>query len=327
MSSIVIRITRAFACVVFVLLNMGCEAPLNLAGIEREEALITHRFDQFQASARNQRAVIVVGSSGVILSSADNGESWHRNELQGKPTLVDVSACTNGTFVALSAERQLWLSEDDGANWQSHSIETEESLTTLTCAPDNTFWLGGSFSTLLSSQDPAKGWETFSLGEDAMITAIQFIDNQHAFALGEFGLVLRSSNNGKDWQLIDPLPNELYPQDALFQSVEVGFVVGLNGKILSTQDSGQSWVLEKTDTENPLFGLGMLDGELYAVGESGILLHRTKKKWVTIPHHNPARSYLRSIQSLDEHQLLLAGGGGVMFRFSPEHSSSLLVTK
>ncbi len=327
MSSTVIRITRKFACVMFVLLNMGCEAPLNLAGIEREESLITHRFDQFQASARNQRSVIVVGSSGVILSSADNGESWHRNELQGKPTLVGVSACTNGKFVALSAERQLWLSEDDGANWQSHSIETEESLTTLTCAPDNTLWLGGSFSTLMSSQDPAKGWETFSLGEDAMITAIQFVDRQHAFALGEFGLVLHSNNNGQNWQLMEPLPNELYPQAALFQSLEVGFVVGLNGKILSTQDTGRSWVFEKTDTEKPLFGLGMLDGELYAVGENGVLLHRGKKQWMTIPHHNQARSYLRSIQPLDEHQLLLAGGGGAMFSFSPEHSSTLLVTK
>ena len=51
MSLKVNHVTRVLSFAALVLLNMGCEAPLNLTGIEQEKSLITHRFDQFQASA------------------------------------------------------------------------------------------------------------------------------------------------------------------------------------------------------------------------------------------------------------------------------------
>lgn len=317
MSSRTIGVIKTISCTVLILWVMGCEAPLNLDGIARETALDTHRFDQLQASARNENAVVVVGASGVVLQSGDQGENWQRSELPGRPTLIDVAACANGQFAALSAERQLWLSDKSGSSWQAYPIDTQESLTTLTCAPDNTLWIGGSFSTLLSSRDPVKGWSNFSLGEDSMITEIQFIDDNNAVVLGEFGLVLNSDDNGKNWQPAASLPNEFYPQAGLFLNPDSGFVIGLNGKILSTQDGGKSWALEPTDTEKPLYGLSRVGSELYAVGENGVLLHRQGEHWTTIDHEHQSGSYLRVIQPLGASELLLAGGGGALFRLSP----------
>jgi len=326
MSLKVNHVTRVLSFAALVLLNMGCEAPLNLTGIEQEKSLITHRFDQFQASASIDDVVVVVGTNGVILSSEDNGGLWQRKQLPEKSTLIDVVSCANGSFAALSAERELWISNDSAQSWQAHHIKTRESLTSLGCSANNTFWVGGSFSTLLSSKDPSVGWSEFSLGEDATITEIQFIDDNNAYMLGEFGLVLYSNDNGKNWQQLDYLPNELYPQAALFVDPKVGFVVGLNGKILSTHDGAQTWVSETTETENPLFGLSQLDGDLYAVGENGVLLQRQGSRWKNIPHNKQARSYLRAIHPLNNNQLLLAGGG-TMFKFSPKHIETSAVEK
>lgn len=326
MSLKVNRVTRALSLAALVLMNIGCEAPLNLTGIEQEKSLITHRFDQLQASASIDNIVVVVGTNGVILSSKNNGDLWQRKQLPERSTLIDIVSCANGTFAALSAERKLWISQDSAESWQAHNIETRESVTSLACSADNTFWVGGSFSTLLSSKDPSTGWNEFSLDEDATITEIQFIGDNNAYMLGEFGLVLFSEDNGKNWQQLSSLPNELYPQAALFLNAEIGFVVGLNGKILSTHDGAQTWVAETTETENPLFGLGQLDGYLYAVGENGVLLQRQDGRWKNIPHNKQARSYLRAIHPLNNNQLLLAGGG-TMFKFSPKHIETSAVEK
>jgi photosystem II stability/assembly factor-like uncharacterized protein len=326
MSLEITRVTRSLSFAALVLMNMGCEAPLNLTGIEQEKSLVTHRFDQFQASASIENVVVVVGTNGVILSSKDNGDIWQRKQLSEKSTLIDIVSCANGQFAALSAERQLWISKDSAESWQAHKIETRESVTSIACAADNTLWVGGSFSTLLSSTDPSTGWNEFSLGEDATITEIQFVDDNNAYVLGEFGLVLYSENNGTNWQQLNSLPHELYPQAALFVNTEIGFIVGLNGKILSTHDGAQTWQTETTETENPLFGLGNLNGDLYATGENGVLLQRQDSLWKVIPHNKKAHSYLRAIHPLNNNQLLLAGGG-TMFKFSPKHIEISLVEK
>jgi photosystem II stability/assembly factor-like uncharacterized protein len=310
-------IKRVIGYAALMLSIWGCEAPLNLDGIARETALNTHRFDQLQASASNDQAIVVVGSSGVVLQSSDNGQNWQRQILSGLPTLIDITACNNGQLAALAAERQLWLSNNNGGDWQAFAIDTQESLTALACAPDNTLWIGGSFSTLLSSKDPTKGWSTFSLGEDAMITEIQFIDDNNAVVLGEFGLVLTSSDQGTTWQQAPALPNEFYPQAGLFLTPQEGYVVGLNGKILATTDGGKSWQFEISDTEKPLYGLSLHNGELYAVGENSVMLQRQGNRWSTLSHQHRSGSYLRAILPLQGSNLLVAGGSGALFSIAP----------
>jgi hypothetical protein len=79
----------------------GCKARLDLAGVEAQAAKTVQRFDLFQAAARFQSTVIVVGAMGVVVHSEDGGRNWARMVLPGKPFLVDVAACPDGSFHAV----------------------------------------------------------------------------------------------------------------------------------------------------------------------------------------------------------------------------------
>ena len=44
---------RILAWIAFSLAVVGCEAPLNLSGVDQERGRLLHRYDQFQGAADN----------------------------------------------------------------------------------------------------------------------------------------------------------------------------------------------------------------------------------------------------------------------------------
>ena len=94
------------------LIATGCEAPLNLVGVEQERERLLHRYDQFQAVADNGSVLVVVGAGGTVLTSRNQGLDWQRTQLDGMPSLIGVTACPDGTLGALDPRNKLWISTD-----------------------------------------------------------------------------------------------------------------------------------------------------------------------------------------------------------------------
>jgi photosystem II stability/assembly factor-like uncharacterized protein len=291
---------------------LGCEAPLNLTGVDEELAKPIHRYDQFQAAARNDQQMVVVGGVGTVLVSGDSGQTWQRQELPGRPSLIDVALCPDGRYVALDVARNIWVSNTDAADWQAHPILTEESVLALTCDLKNQIWVVAGFMTILSSSDDGASWNEYSFYDDAQLTTIQFLDDATAYITGEFGLMLKSSDSGVNWERITDIPGEFHPQAAHFSDPNKGWVVGLNGAILHTADGGESWQSQDSGVNIPLYGITGFGENLYAVGENGFVLQYTAGAWQELPHENNILSYLRAA-SANHDSLLVAGGNGVLF--------------
>ncbi|HEY5790899.1 MAG TPA: YCF48-related protein [Gammaproteobacteria bacterium] len=289
---------------------------MNLVGVAGEQAKSVLRFDQFQAIAGNGNAVVTVGGGGALLVSRDGGQQWQRRQLPGAPSLIDVVACPDRTFAALDIRRTLWLSADDGDSWNSLPVDTTETPLALTCDPRNGLWAVGSFSTILHSNDRGVSWEATSLDEDLMLTTVQFVDASFGVITGEYGTVLTSVDGGVNWERAGDLPEEFYPLAALFTDADTGYIGGLNGQILHTADGGQSWERQPTATDSPIYGLLAQGQRLYAVGDFGTLLTRRGDRWVRYGQDLPAFSYLRAIAPSGDHDLLLAGGAGALFRLT-----------
>jgi len=292
----------------------GCEAPLNLEGVSSEKSKSVLRFDQFQSITNTGRAVVAVGSAGLVLNSKDGGVTWQRQMLPGGPSLIDIVNCPDMTLVALDIRRMLWLSEDDGDTWVSRPIDTAETPLALTCDPRNRLWVVGSFSTILSSADRGATWEMQTFDEDLMFTTVQFVEPGFAVITGEFGAVMTSVDEGATWERAGDLPGEFYPLAALFTSRDLGYVAGLNGKILHSDDGGQTWRYQETVTNSPLYGLVAQGEQLYAAGDFGVLLRQQGERWERQEHDLPAFSYLRGVAPINHQDLLLAGGMGALFR-------------
>jgi len=311
---LVLRVLQARKLCFLLVFSLGlsaCEAPLNLSGVEQELAKHVHRYDQFQAVARNGQQLVVVGSAGAVLVSDDDGQNWQRQELPGRPSLIDVALCADDRYAALDTLRQVWISDAGATSWQPHAIDTEEAVMALTCDPENRLWVVGSFSTILSSEDDGESWNEDSLGEDAQLTAVQFVDADTAYITGEFGMVLKSTDAGASWERASDLPGEFYPQAAHFVDADRGWVVGLNGAIMHTADGGESWQIQDSGVNLPLYGISGTGETLFAVGENGIVLQYEAGSWKTVPHENNILSYLRA-SSAGNASLTVAGGNGVL---------------
>lgn len=307
------RMTRTSLVIGALLALFGCEAPLDLQGVEQVSTAPVKRYDRFQAVARQGSALVAVGFNGAVLRSADDGGHWERIDLPGALDLIDVVACNDGNFVALDATRKVWVSADGGNLWESKVIDTADPVTTITCSPDSRIWVGGGFSSILSSDDGGETWMSTSMDEDAMFTSIQFLDESYGVASGEFGMVVVTRDGGESWEISGRIPGDFYPEATLFLDQDTGYAVGLDGKILTTADGGQSWEYEESGTDAPLYGITEHAGTLYVVGEGGIMLRRLEGRWEPVRHGLAVRSYLRSAMPVNDGQLLVAGGAGALF--------------
>ncbi len=291
----------------------ACESPLNLKGVEASESQPIRRGDLFQQAASSDKVLLVVGNHGVVLRSADAGTTWSRQEVPGWPSLIGIAACPNGQFAALATEGEVLVSADDGQTWIPNPIQTEESPQGITCDPQNRLWVVGSFTTIIVSDDAGKNWDDRSIGDDTILTTIQFIDAEHAMIFGEFGFNVHSADGGESWTPGEPLPGELYPQDAYFRDLDNGWVAGLAGQILHTADGGKSWALQNTQTLVPIYSLAGIGADIYAAGGEGTLLKLAGDSWQRVDYGKPVRLFLRVIHAAGDDRLLIGGAAGALY--------------
>jgi photosystem II stability/assembly factor-like uncharacterized protein len=292
----------------------GCEAPLDLAGVNFQLSQPTQRADLFQATAQHQDTVIVVGGMGAIVQSTDGGNNWQRTTLPDKPFLVDVTVCPDGSFHAIDKTDGIWSLQPDGA-WLRQDLPEMTEPQAMTCDTSNVIWVTGGFSTILHSADAGASWETWSLDEDLYLTTIQFVDRQHGVVSGEFGTVLLSADGGVTWNRADDLPDSFYPQSAYFTSATTGWIVGLNGTIWQTENGGQAWQRMQNGINSPLYGITGFGNTLVAVGDNATIVYHEigDASWTQLNGATQSRTYLRGITGLGDGQFITAGGGGALF--------------
>ncbi len=313
--------SRLISISLCILLLAACEARLDLAGVNAERSQPTHRSDLLQASARHQQTVITVGGMGAVVKSSNDGGSWSRTTLPGKPFLVDITVCPDGGFHAIDKTDGIWSMQADG-NWLLQALPQMTEPQAMTCDSENVIWVTGGFSTIVHSADAGASWESWSLDEDLYLTTIQFVDPQHGIVTGEFGTVLLSADGGLSWDRADDLPDSFYPQDAWFSSQDRGWVVGLSGTIWETNDAAQSWQQMDSGSRIPLYGITGFGNTLVAVGENtAILYYRLgDSAWSQLDGARKTRTYLRDVIPLNENQFITTGGGGALFTITlPEH--------
>lgn len=305
-------ITRLIVGVCILLASAGCEAPLNLDGVNSTLQQPIRRSDRYQAAADNGTNIVLVGNQGLVLRSPDRGDSWQRQQLPDWPSLIDVTACGNGLFAALATEGQVWVSGDNGERWSAHSINSEEAPQAITCDITNGLWVVGSFASIFTSKDGGESWAVTSLDEDVILTNIQFLDETTAFITGEFGTVLKTRDGGESWEPLPPLPEDFYPHAMYFRDADSGWVTGLSGEILHTTDGGNGWHRQPTTTLAPLFAIQPLGSDILAVGGEGVILKLDGQQWQRVNYGGRVRVYLRATLAIGDDTLLTAGKDGTV---------------
>ncbi len=315
-------VRRSLVAVAVLLLTSACEAPLNLDGVAEESTKSVRRYDMFQAAAAAGDRVVVVSSVGAALVSTDGGQSWERYELPGRPSLIDVTACSSGDFFALDSQHRVWELKAGDDDWISSTLDTPESTLSIHCAPGDRLWVSASFATLYSRSAQSAEWNEFSLYEDLQFTSVHFIDELNGFAVGEFGTVMATTDGGETWSRREPLPNEFYPMAADFLDAATGWVGGLDGVIWQTEDGGMSWQRQSSVNPSPIYSIRASDNGVYASGGSAKLVELVDDRWQRMADAPKVLAYIRGLAVLPGGSLLVAGGGGTLATISAEHAGS-----
>jgi len=300
----------AFAIILSVLL-VACEAPLNLEQVEAEGQRSLRRYDMLQAAAHVNETVVVVSSVGAIIISQDNGDSWDRHEIPGRPSFIDITVCPSGEFYALDSQRRIWH-ESAVDQWSSSVVDTIENTLSIHCAPNGRLWVSASFSSLYWAEGAMEQWNEFSLYEDLQFTAVRFVDERNGFALGEFGTVMASIDGGDTWEARTPIPNEFYPMAVDFLDVNTGWAGGLDGIIWQTTDGGQNWQRQNSVTSSPIYNIHTGDSGVFAVGGSAKLVQLNEGQWKSLEGVPEVLTFMRGIDTLNNGSLIVAGGGGTL---------------
>ena len=291
----------------------ACEAPLDLEGVAAEDAKEVRRYDVFQAAAQFGNRLAVVSSTGTALVTDDNGGSWERHDLAGRPSLIDVTACPSGDMFALDSQKHVWKLPLTGTKWESSLLDTMEDTLSIHCAPNGKLWVTASFATMYWQDNPgSESWQEFSLYDDLQFTTVRFVDETTGFAVGEFGTVIATTDGGVTWEQRTPIPNDFYPMAADFADASHGWVGGLDGVIWHTSDGARTWERHETITPSPIYTIRSSGDDVFAVGGNAKLVEFRDGAWQWVYGRPRVLTFFRGIEVAHDGAILIAGGRGFL---------------
>ena len=189
---------------------------------------------------------VAVGDHGLLLSTADGGNSWRRLESPAAQSAILSIIRSNGRCLA-GGQLGAILRSDDCIKWTSVKAVTDARILGIHGNARGEAYAVGEFGTILRSPDWGKSWQSVAvdwkglLGTDAEphLYAVQVAEDGAVTLSGEFELVLRSADAGAHWDVLHQGERSLF---GLFIGQKGRmFAVGQEGLILRSNDAGRTW--------------------------------------------------------------------------------------
>ena len=295
-----------------ILAMTGCTQAPDLKVVQAERAKPVLRFDTFQSAASNGKVLAAGSDGGVIVTSADRGDTWTRLQLPSPASVIALTQCPDGTLAGLDFYRKVWIGDASGQKWEPRDIKTANNVLALACDLDNRLWVVGSRTSILSSADKGASWQGTDFGDDAILTTVQFLDAKRGVITGEFGIVVTTADSGATWQQQSKIPGEFYPYAAVFTDAQHGWVTGLAGVILYTGDSGKTWTKQVNQTGAPMYALVKVGEDIYGLGVGGLMVILRGNEWSRFNHGKALPADLAAGVAVDSQSLLVTGAAGAL---------------
>jgi Uncharacterized protein related to plant photosystem II stability/assembly factor len=277
---------------------------------------------QFVSPTNGYALASVWGAAGVqyLYKTTDGGKSWHLdpklkqlyvNQIQffGKDSIVLLAKKTSDWYVI---ERYRYFSKDAGQTWDSlrTNIPTEPVVTSF-LNYRNGFGVDEN-NIFYTSADGGISWS--ARGEVAVGNKKKLLarNTDNIFLLNDNGLT-QTRDGGKTWTKVQ-LPVE-YGFTDLCMTSNIGFISGRMGRILKTEDGGQTWKIVNSKIFPQLSKIGMMSKDsVWAVGQLGTILYTSDGGVTWQQQYADNRNDLYELNIFD-HKTIFAGGMYGVFSF------------
>ena len=281
-----------------------------------------------------------VGTTGLLLQSADHGSAWNTRSKGVSGPLTSVFFIDPDTGWTI-ASGLIYKTTDGGENWIAGPGPVLEdprleniSFRSLQFVNADTGIVTGSYilqsntmfemaSTILRTFDGGATWRTERRGDYEYILDLQMLDPDTGFAIGitvdmSVGALksrfLATVDGGKSWQVVEnKLPNTIY-YSLDFADSKTGWLAGESGLIQKTTDGGLTWKGYRTGLNNVYFqAVDFCDGKHgWAVGSGGIAVHSEDggEKWARL--ESGTSDDLYGLFAVDYRTVWAVGAGGTV---------------
>jgi len=233
--------------------------------------------------------VMVFGNHGVIYHTNAGGTHVKDWKLQDSGTkdllLCEATFVNRDTGWVVGTKGIIIHTLDGGKSWGKQESGTGKNLFSISFADARNGWVVGEYGTILHTKDGGESWDTQSKGIDKMLNSVWFADAQNGWVVGEYGTILHTTDGGDHWKeqrckdieteedmmSLDwvPMPS-LY--EVYFTDKDNGWIVGMDGIILKTENGGEKWRKLETNCDVPLYGIDIKGNRGWVVGKEGYYL-------------------------------------------------------
>lgn len=286
------------------------------------------------AFSRDGDTALVGGDGGAVLFSTDDGQSWQKPEgaTHTNKAFYDVALSSDGRIAAAVGRRGLIrISSDRGNSWIDPGNVTPKSLNGVVLSRDGkTVAAAGDDGTILvaateQSEDTEK-WIKVNVNgsrKDFEALALGGERGETVVAVGDDGLIWSSTDPEKKWEKWNSLGKEKRRDDfralAFSGDGRTAMAVGSRGLIRVPNDSGQTWIPEKSGVGDRLEAISLShDGTIaVAAGSDGAIVVSTDKgRWISPASRTANRLYAVALSS-DGQWAAAVGRDETLLRVTP----------
>jgi len=242
----------------------------------------------------NENVGYTVGAGGTCLKTANGGATWTAQRVPFDSYLFGVSFvdAQNG-WVGAEGGR-IFKTSNGGASWTGQTTPTTERLYDISMADAAHGWACGRGGVILRTED-GRTWTRQSSNTTDRLYGVYAVSADEAWCCGWSKLLLHTTDGGENWTRVNLTePTWAYFYDVRFGDARHGYVVGLDGAFLYTDDGGATWKYKKVDEESfqgcdftaGAFGLLAGSAALYRTADGGgtfdSLVESFDDKWLNV---------------------------------------------
>lgn len=204
----------------------------------------------FDVKFLSDTKVIAIGQKGKIIKSLDGGATWENVSTTTNYDLTKLSFPTNDIGYAIG-RGTLLKTEDGGDNWFELSIPEsffDYPTNVFFVDANNGFAFGPSTGDIFKTTNGGLNWTKYAVAFSNDIQEGYFLNDQRGFVTADDRL-LETLDGGATWQEVN-LDSGALGIDAFtnfvglkFVDDNLGFLLGDEGQVIRTQDSGATWEL------------------------------------------------------------------------------------
>ena len=258
--------------------------------------------------------IVVVGERGHILSSRDDGRTWHQASVPTRATLTGVFLHDQHLGWAVGHDGVILRTRDGGDNWTLRYTqgEADRPLLDILFLDENRGIAVGAYGLFLSTTDSGNTWAEGIVSEDDWhLNHITRSENGRLYIAAEGGNVFRSEDDGTTWiSLPSPYTGSFF--GTLPMENESLLLFGLRGHLFRSENAGNSWHKIQSGTLALLSGgLTMQDGTVVIVGLDGTILSSKDNGRHFDLEQLPNRNAISTVVCTSDNAMLLVGEAGV----------------